>query len=335
MQIDAILYQLLLKHECIIVPNFGGFIVRESPCNFNASKDVLKPYIKSVFFNPHLNENDGLMINAIMSSEKISYNEANNLLEKWVKSQQDSLFENGKSIIKGIGVFNKGNDNSKWFSSDPALNLELSTFGLRPVKAAIVNSSAVAEEVHEIVYKPLADNKPIESLDIPKTSWKAWAAAAAIALVAHIGYLTFETSDRKVNEASVATTLSAENVKPAETVVETAPEETAPETAITEETVVPETETVIPEPTQEAPVVEPKADIIPETPTVIKETPASEPVATEETVAVPAIKVMGKYKLEQNAIYHQKDLAKQGLVAEVRLNDKGLFEVIVSDAVAY
>src|SRR5437762_117763 len=111
MQIDKVLYQLLLQHECIIVPNFGGFIVRESPCNFNVSKDILKPYSKSVFFNPHLNENDGLLINAIVNSHNVSYTEATSILEKWIDGLNKDITEIGKSIISNIGIFYKGNDN--------------------------------------------------------------------------------------------------------------------------------------------------------------------------------------------------------------------------------
>lgn len=328
MQIDHILYQLLLQHECIIVPNFGGFIVRESPCNFNVNKDVLKPYAKSVFFNPHLIENDGLLINAIVKTENVSYTEASEILEKWIANLNRDIDETGKTNIAKIGSFYKGNDHGRWFTADPNLNLALETYGLRPLKVAAVNHNTVETEEPKIIYKPLADNKPIESTELRISKWKAWVAAASIALVAHIGYLTIEkkTTDNTLNAASVIPAMTKTDIKPAETVQDETPsEETAVQETVAEQA---------PEATiqQDAPQVE-------TTPEEIKPVTTPEPVVITETEPATAVteapdaltteKVIAKYRMEQNAIFHQKDLAKSGTDATVRKNATGLFEVVV------
>ena len=46
--IERTIEQLLHRHECVILPDFGGFIVRDSPCNFNAAKDAIKPFAKNI-----------------------------------------------------------------------------------------------------------------------------------------------------------------------------------------------------------------------------------------------------------------------------------------------
>ncbi len=334
MLVEQILYQLLLDHECVILPNFGGFIVRESPCNFNASKDVLKPHSKSVFFNQHLQENDGLLINAISKNKQINYNEANTILENWINNLSTSIEGDGKASVGNIGIFFKGNEGSKWFTPDSALNLSLSTYGLRPVKAGVVAQEDIREETPVIELKPMADNMPIETFQLPRTNWKAWAAAAAIAVLAHIGYLSIEhLNQSKTHQASVLP-----NISQPEIVKETAP--AAPDSITVENTIeennildVPQTiveETVTPEvKNEEAPVSSNK-----ELPTKVKDAEIKQAEKVNEVQPEIAVQksndIVGKYKLEINAINHQKDLLKKGIQSQITVNENGLYEVIVS-----
>jgi len=46
----------------LCLPGLGGFIVRDSPCNFTADKSMIKPAFRNLFFNPHLTQNDGLIV---------------------------------------------------------------------------------------------------------------------------------------------------------------------------------------------------------------------------------------------------------------------------------
>lgn len=330
MSVETILYQLLLEHECVILPNFGGFIVRESPCNYNATKEIIKPYSKSIFFNQHLLENDGLLINAISRIKDKSYTDATIELEAWVKQLSEQIENEGKHTIKNIGSFTKGSEGNKWFAADPTLNLSLQTYGLRPVKAAIISESIFKEEEPIFEIKPLADNKPIETFTIKRTNWKAWVAAASIALVAHIGYLTIEGFQSKTSNQAAIITL------PSTTVTEVAPAEANVQT---------DTMAVVPEIIENAPeMVQP---IIEETAptTVIESTPIEPAIAktetttssSEEQIIEPAPilgtvsdSLVGRYKLEVNALNHIKDLSKLGIIGRVEKNDQGLFEVKVS-----
>ena len=63
--IVEIIEHLLLNHECVVLPGLGGFIVRDSPCNFTADKSMIKPAFRNLFFNPHLTQNDGLLCHAL------------------------------------------------------------------------------------------------------------------------------------------------------------------------------------------------------------------------------------------------------------------------------
>ena len=67
---------LFRKHDCVIVPDFGGFLL-----NYRSSRisdnEILPPG-KLTGFNRSLTSNDGLLANAIAQREKISYTKARN-----------------------------------------------------------------------------------------------------------------------------------------------------------------------------------------------------------------------------------------------------------------
>ncbi len=325
MSVENILYQLLLEHDCVILPNFGGFIVRESPCNYNTAKEIIKPYSKSIFFNQHLIENDGLLINSIARLKNIPYDVATTEVETWVKKLANQLDSEGSLGLLKIGTFTKGTEGNKWFAADSHLNLSLQTYGLRPVKASIINNQIIEAETPAIEIKPLADNKPIETFTIQRTNWKAWLAAASIAIVAHIGYLSIESLQNKnSNHASVM---------PMPTVSNTVEAEAMP---IQQDTFTNSTEVAMPE--ASAPEVEVPTTTVIETtpietiaPQEISTTPITETTVIEsEPIQVNSLtNVIGRYKLEVNALNHVKDLAKKGISGTIEKNTEGLYEVRV------
>jgi len=328
MSVENILYQLLLEHDCVILPNFGGFIVRESPCNYNTAKEIIKPYSKSIFFNQHLIENDGLLINAIARLKNIPYDAATTEVETWVKKLASQLDIEGSLSLLKIGTFTKGSEFNKWFAADNNLNLSLQTYGLRPVKSAIIHINTDAIETAVLEIKPLADNKPIETFTIQRTNWKAWLAAASIAIVAHIGYLSIESLQNKNSHHA--------SVMPMPTVSNTVEPETTP---VQQDTFTTSTEVAIPEniaPEVEAPTsaaaieTAPVESIVPQE--IIPTTPVTEAtvIESEPIQVINPMGVIGRYKLEVNALNHVKDLAKKGINGTIEKNIQGLYEVKVT-----
>lgn len=324
MAINSILYQLLQIHECVIIPNFGGFIVRESPCTLNAAKDRIKPFSKTIFFNQHLKENDGLLANELSKTNDIPYLEALLEIEKWVNNINLTIVAENKANIEDLGIFYKGNEDNKWFSPQLNLNLALKSYGLQPVDIKAIVKEIEETKPLEKTYEPvltIADRAPIEKIQLPKKNWKAWAAAASIALVAHIGYLTVEHYAVNTQQASIISLpkseVKNEILKPIEVEKVETPSEIVemPVVEIEESTTTKvetptENETKI---TQEIPFES--------TTSIINEIP---------TIKLDLIHSIGKYRLEQNAINHQLDLQKKGIKAIIQ-NENGLFNVMIEN----
>ena len=56
---------LLYKHDCVTIPNFGSFIVNDSTAKYVDSENKFYPPGRYVSFNPLIKSNDGLLANYI------------------------------------------------------------------------------------------------------------------------------------------------------------------------------------------------------------------------------------------------------------------------------
>lgn len=92
---------LITKHNCVIVPGFGGFVVNREASRINDGK-VLAPNI--VFaFNEDLKYNDGLLAESYMNEKGISYEKACDEINEAVKKINTYLSLQKKLTIGRIG----------------------------------------------------------------------------------------------------------------------------------------------------------------------------------------------------------------------------------------
>ncbi|MDP2176493.1 MAG: hypothetical protein Q8K70_11340 [Bacteroidota bacterium] len=312
-QIEALIKKLLYQHECVILPELGGFIVRESPSNINKNTQTVKPLTKTVFFNQNLKENDGLLVSEIQKKFKLSYEEANKMYKNWHQAFMQELKQNQTYLFRNIGDFKMNEDGQIWFYLKPQLNLALETYGLYPVSLQIIEEN---KQVPENTFKTVhhIDRKPIEEIKTNfKLNYKAWLVAASIALIVHIGYLTLEKSDVTLNEANVLPKLELKNITPTETPTVIEPLEN--EMLISEEA----SNLDI---TTETNNIESESSKITEEP-IIKEEIQEEITVSSDTKSG----ILYRYKLQENANYHQKDLLKKGIVTKVFFTD-GWYQLI-------
>ena len=72
MNLASYINDLLYRYDCVIVPNFGGFITNKVSAKINENTNSIYPPSKKISFNKHLNVNDGLLVNYVATSENIS-----------------------------------------------------------------------------------------------------------------------------------------------------------------------------------------------------------------------------------------------------------------------
>ena len=86
MNVDRYIGELLYDYECVVVPGFGGFISNKKPAKVNRITQQFFPPYYQLFFNVHLTENDGLLINYLAKRERIPFKEARQAVEDYVKN---------------------------------------------------------------------------------------------------------------------------------------------------------------------------------------------------------------------------------------------------------
>lgn len=171
MQLAEYISNLLVQHDCVIVPDFGGFITNYKPASIDADKKRILPPSKGVLFNPNLITNDGLLGHSVGEGESLQYSDALIFIKNQVDLWKDSLKEGKRIEIGEIGFLYKQNDTIV-FEQGREVNLLLSAYGLSGV--TFVNFSEATETkkqetVTEVVITPVQEvqtQTPIVQLDV-------------------------------------------------------------------------------------------------------------------------------------------------------------------------
>ena len=130
MRISKYIGDLLFQYECVVIPDFGGFITNEIPADINPVQHNFSPPSKDIVFNIHLKINDGLLVNHIAHSENISYKESKTRIEKFAGKCLLEL-KNGKRInFHKVGFLFLDDDENIVFTQDIKSNYNANSFGL-------------------------------------------------------------------------------------------------------------------------------------------------------------------------------------------------------------
>ena len=121
--------ELLFRHDCVIIPNFGGLVSNPVSSKINTVSGTIFPPSKLIVFNKNLSINDGLLINHISKKEKISVDDSKNIVFDFSKKITDSLMSERSMRLNNIGLFTLGSEDNIIFHQDIANNFDLNSFG--------------------------------------------------------------------------------------------------------------------------------------------------------------------------------------------------------------
>ena len=83
-KVEIYISRLLYKHNCVIIPDFGGFVCNYMPAKIIRTQHLIIPPSKSIAFNKNLTNNDGLLVNEIAKCENISFEIAREYVEDFI-----------------------------------------------------------------------------------------------------------------------------------------------------------------------------------------------------------------------------------------------------------
>lgn len=166
---EDIVIQLLLRHNCVVVPGFGGFVAKQVAAELDFQKGILSPPKKALLFNRFLLTDDGLLLAEYARQHGLYYEDAKAQLQAFTDSMQRQLL-NGETIkLAKLGAFTRQSDGQITFEQDRFFNLLLSSYGL-------TNLNFVSKPIETVEEAPIIELEP--ALGVSKIKWARVAAAA-------------------------------------------------------------------------------------------------------------------------------------------------------------
>ena len=215
---------LLLSNDCVIVPDFGGFMAHHVDARYDGRDNMFLPPLRTVGFNPQLKMNDSLLSQSYVEAYDISYPEAIDRLANEVAEIRQRLENEGKYEINNIGTIYLNEDGNYTFEPCEAGILTPNYYGLGgfdmlplstqenepTVTLEKTNSTNIAENIEinqeEKQAEPVValqnatansvfdvnddDEKPSAEFILIKKSWLRNLAAACIAIIAFFAIST-------------------------------------------------------------------------------------------------------------------------------------------------
>jgi len=161
MTVETLIGDLLLQHNCVVVPNFGGFVAQRISAQLDFEKGVMLPARKSVLFNRSLVNNDGLLITALAQQNELSYPQSTSEVDHTVANWQQQLQDGQRISIDRVGILYMDSERNLCFEQDRFFNLLLESYGLSAVHFIAAEDVAATETLSKT--KELADQLTVEN----------------------------------------------------------------------------------------------------------------------------------------------------------------------------
>jgi hypothetical protein len=142
---------LLYRYECVIIPNFGGFVTNTKSAQIGVNSKTFHPPTKILTFNNHLKNNDGLLANYIASVDKMPFKTAMNFIQFEVQEWLERL-QNEDITLENVGTLSLDGENII-FEPKKDVNYLTQAFGLSPFVSPEIKRETYIKQVEKLEEK--------------------------------------------------------------------------------------------------------------------------------------------------------------------------------------
>jgi len=129
-ELDRHIEILLLSNDCVIIPNFGGFMAHYVEARTDEKDHAFLPPMRTIGFNPKLILNDSLLAQSYVEAYDISYPDAIARIADEVRELRQHLENDEKYELNDIGVLRLNDNGNLEFEPNVAGLLTPSLYGL-------------------------------------------------------------------------------------------------------------------------------------------------------------------------------------------------------------
>jgi hypothetical protein len=120
----------LFYNDYLVLPGFGGFVLKNQAAHFSSSRGMLLPSGKLVSFNAQLKQNDGILAIWLQNNLNCKASEAINHLTDFAEFCTTVLSAKRRLTLNGIGFFYLDFENNICFEPQSDANFMRESFGL-------------------------------------------------------------------------------------------------------------------------------------------------------------------------------------------------------------
>jgi hypothetical protein len=124
----------LHRHDYLVLPDFGGFVLKTRFAHYGAAGNSLFPPAKTISFNLQLKQDDGILVNWLTKELNCDTKEALRQLKDFSSFCQGVLSARRRISLEGIGFFFLDFENNICFEPQADVNYHRGSFGLEPVQ---------------------------------------------------------------------------------------------------------------------------------------------------------------------------------------------------------
>lgn len=186
--------ELLFDYDCVIVPEFGAFISKETSASLDYVNNLLTPPSKEVVFNGQLFSDDGLLVGYVAEKQDISMTEAAKMVHEFSMRSLAVVEASGVLRLDDLGVLSRLDDSDYVFQLDENMNLLGDAFGLATLKAQpiyrretykhIAEQIATERKAKNTVITVHEEKKEIKPHQVNRHNYKWFRAAACSMMIA-------------------------------------------------------------------------------------------------------------------------------------------------------
>ena len=203
--------RLLLTNDCVIIPEFGGFVLHPCPAVYKSEEHKFCPPSKGIVFNPALNYHDRLLLDSYIQMYGMTFEEARISLKKDIEKLYNTIDNEGFVYFDKIGFLKRGEDWNLCFEP----NRDSTFVGLKPyglytfhLPPVVRNEQKEKTEITQTV-KPKTKHKNVVYLPVNRYLMRAvGVSAAAVAL-----FLIISTPVKDVDRASFSASFIPTEIK--------------------------------------------------------------------------------------------------------------------------
>lgn len=169
--VEQLIGELLLRHNCVIIPSFGGFVAKQLPASINYQNGTIAPPRKSLLFNRQLINNDGLLIAELAVKNELTYIQASEEVSVLVEGWNQQLRDGARISIDRVGFLFFDQERNICFEQDRFFNLLLESYGLEKVHFLTETDVQFAQKTiidHSVVTAEKDKSVPVVSFNIEK-----------------------------------------------------------------------------------------------------------------------------------------------------------------------